>query len=126
MFRPLLLALTLLAPPAMADSVSLTLTPRTAGEARALQIAIGLYALHRQIEGGATVRQHGLGNAAALLQSGSGQWALIDQRGTGHQGTIVQTGQNQTYALFQSGRNTSAAIRQGGQGGVGITVIHGW
>jgi sarcosine oxidase gamma subunit len=127
MFRPFALSLALLAAaPAVADSVSLTLVPRTAREAQVMRLALDLYAIHRGLESPATIRQQGQGNAAGLRQSGPGQWALIDQRGSGHQGTIRQTGQGNAWALFQSGRNTQAAVRQSGQGGVGITVVHGW
>lgn len=128
MFRSLILIAALgLAPlPAAADGmISLTLTPRDAGEAAALRLGLGLYALHRHIDGGGSIRQFGQDNAARLMQQGGGNWGLIDQRGSGHSGMIAQTGGGNAHALFQSGKGARALITQSG-GQVGITFQHGF
>lgn len=131
MFRRMILTAVLaIAPvtplPALADgTLTLSLTPRDAREAAALRLGLGLYALHRHLDQGGTLRQFGQDNAAMLRQQGGGNWGLIDQRGSGHTGTLEQTGGGNAHALFQSGKGTRAAVTQTG-GQVGITFLHGF
>jgi hypothetical protein len=133
MFRRLALAAALALPvaaaavPVRADGqIALTFTPRTREEADLMRLGLGLYALHRRIEAGGTVRQTGEGHAAGLFQHGRGNWGLIDQRGSGHVGTLTQTGTGHAHALFQTGRNTTAHVSQTGTRGVGLTFVHGF
>lgn len=121
------LSLAMAALPAWSDgSISLTLTPRNAGEANALRLGLGLYALQQHLEGGGSIEQFGRDNAAALQQTGDGNWGLIRQQGQGHTGILTQTGNANAYALFQSGKGTDAQINQSGTGGVGVTIVHGF
>ena len=68
------LGLTALAPiSAQAGSLSLSLNARTGQEARALNTAIALYALHRDLKSGADIRQIGRNHAAGAVSVRRGQ-----------------------------------------------------
>jgi len=115
------LGLALLAPadPALAGTLSLHLQPRTAQEARALNAAITLYSIHRDIRSGADVRQTGRNNAAALRQSGPDNRGIIRQRGADHSARLDQSGGGNAQVILQFGRGAHADIRQtGGQAGI--------
>jgi len=114
------------APVAADGAISLTLSPRNQRQADALRFGLGLYALHQHIEGGGTVRQFGRDNTAGLAQRGQDNFGLIDQRGSGHTGTLAQTGNGNAFGLFQSGRRTTAHVGQTGNGGTGVTFVHGF
>lgn len=119
-----LLALTL-APAVQAErQVWLSITPRTADEARALRFGLAAYALHKDYEANGQITQRGRNNAAGIYQ-GACDTALIEQRGRGHTGTITQTGCNNVGALFQSGRGTTGHLRQNG-GRTGVLFLHGF
>jgi hypothetical protein len=129
MIRSFLLTSALaVASPALADrSLTLTWAPANAREAQALGLALGIYALSRDIQGSGEVRQTGSGNAAALLQQGApGSFGLIRQQGHGHQATLTQTAPGQSYAIIQRGQGTTANIVQTAPGAGGITLLYGW
>jgi hypothetical protein len=125
MIRPLLLALALATPAAADRSVSLTWEPRNAREAQAFQLALGLYALSREIRGSGEIRQTGQGNAAVLIQQG-GSFGIIRQQGDGHQAVFDQRAQGQAYAIIQRGTGTQAQVVQTRPGATGLTLQYGW
>ena len=110
--------------PALANTVSVTLTPSGADEAQALRFGLALYALHADIRTNGHVTQRGASNAAGIAQ-GATDRAIIHQEGRGHTGTIHQTGGNNAYGLFQFGQNTDADIVQTG-GQTGLTLQFGY
>ena len=114
-----------LSTPAVANTVSISLTPASAQEAQALRLGLALYALHNDIDANGHVTQSGAHNAAAIAQ-GATDHAIIHQEGTGHSGAIQQTGGNNAYGLFQFGKKTRANVVQKGTGKVGTTVQWGW
>lgn len=104
---------------AQAGSLSLSLNARNAQEARALNTAISLYALHRDIDSGADIRQIGRNHAAGLYQSGGGNRAIIHQRGRNHTANLTQTGGNNGQVILQFGNGAHADVAQhGGQAGI--------
>lgn len=114
------------ATPALASgSVSFTVNPTTADEARALRLGLALFALHQDIRTNGHVTQHGAGHAAGIAQGGPNNRAIIHQEGCNHNGTINQTGGNNAYGLFQFGCNTSSNIHQTGSQS-GLTLQFGW
>ena len=127
MLRPFILAAALAVGPlpTLAENViSLSLTPRTAREADALRLGLALYAIHREIQGGAHIDQIGQGNAAGILQDGSGSFGLIRQRGRDHSATLDQRSQpGGAYAIIQSGKGTTAHLDNPG---TGILLQYGW
>lgn len=131
MFRPLLAPLALAAAltvplaPAAANTLSLSITPGTASEARALGALVTAYAIHRDIRAGADLRQSGRNHAAALRQSGGGNLGIIRQRGAGHSADLTQRGGNNTQAILQFGRGANAHVTQYG-GESGLLLQYGW
>ncbi|MBN2760854.1 MAG: curlin repeat-containing protein [Rhodobacteraceae bacterium] len=104
---------------AHAGSLSLSLNARTAQEARFLNTAITLYALHRDMKSGADLRQTGRNNAASLFQSGGRNRAIIHQEGRDHTARLSQTGGQNAQVILQFGRGAQADITQtGGQAGI--------
>ncbi len=119
----IVLALLLSASAAQAAGLSLSLTARNADEARALNAAITLYALHRDIRAGADLRQIGRNHSARVQQSGRGNLGLIRQRGQGHSADLTQTGGRNGQVILQFGTGAHADIRQhGGQAGILVQV----
>jgi hypothetical protein len=118
----------MLAAPADASSgsVSLNLQPRSADEARALRLGLGLYALHRDVRSNGHVTQRGVNNAAGIAQSGRGSQAIIHQEGCNHNGTVSQQGNNHAYGLFQFGCNGNHHASQRGHGQTGVTIQYSW
>lgn len=104
---------------AQAGSLSLSLNARSAQEASALNTAIGLYALHRDITSGADVRQIGRNHAAGVYQSGGRSRGIIHQRGRNHTANLSQTGGNNGQVILQFGDGAHADVTQhGGQAGI--------
>lgn len=102
-----------------AKTLSLSLNARNADEARALNTAITLYAIHRDIRAGADVRQVGRNHVARIHQSGGGNHGLIRQRGQGHEANLSQQGGNNGQVILQYGNGAHANIHQtGGQSGI--------
>lgn len=113
----------LLALPVQAGGVQLSLSARNSQEALALQTAVALYALHRDIRTGADLRQIGQNNAALLEQGGAGNRAIIRQRGANHSAALRQTGGSNSQILLQFGRGAVADIVQtGGEAGILIQL----
>ena len=122
----LALATPFAAAPALASgSVSFTVNPTNADEARALRMGLALFALHQDIRTNGHVTQRGVGHAAGIAQGGPNNQAIIHQEGCNHNGTINQTGGNNAYGLFQFGCNTSSHVHQTG-GQSGLTLQCGW
>jgi hypothetical protein len=128
--RTALLAATIggaFAAPAMAGgSLSLSYAPQDARQAQALQAGLQVYAIVKNVQGGASVRQIGKGNSAALGQQGAGNLGIIHQKGKGHTGTLQQTGNQNAFGLFQFGKKTKAAVSQTGNGNSGAVFQFGW
>ncbi len=125
MLRFSLAALALILPleAAQAAGLSLSLTARNADEARALNTAITLYALHRDIRAGADLRQAGRNHTARVQQSGPGNLGLIRQRGQGHSADLTQTGGGNGQVILQFGTGARADMRQhGGQAGILLQI----
>ncbi len=115
----LALALSLPAAPVDATTLSLSLNARNADEARALNTAITLYAIHRDIRSGADIRQVGRNHAARIHQSGGGNRGIIRQHGQGHQANLSQHGGNNGQVILQYGNGAHANVHQsGGQAGI--------
>ena len=116
----LMASLTVFAPiAAQAGSLSLSLNARNAQEARALNTAIALYALHRDIKSGADVRQVGRNHAAGLSQSGGGNRGIIRQQGRNHTANLTQAGGHNGQVILQFGNGAYADVAQhGGQAGI--------
>ncbi len=115
----LALALSLPAAALDAKTLSLSLNARNAEEARVLNTAITLYAIHRDIRAGADVRQAGRNHVARIHQSGGGNRGLIRQRGQGHEANLTQQGGNNGQVILQYGKGAQAHVHQtGGQAGV--------
>jgi hypothetical protein len=117
-----------LATPAAAagGSISLSITPGSAKDARAVHTGLALYSLFQDARSGAIVRQHGNNNAAALGQNGRGNLGIVHQEGNGHSGTLQQNGNRNAYGLFQFGRNANGHVAQHGHGQTGATFQFGW
>jgi hypothetical protein len=113
-------------PAAAGGSVSLSIIPGNAEQARALRTGLALYSLFRDARSGAIVRQRGHDNAAALAQHGRGNTGIIHQRGNNHSGTLEQHGNRNAYGLFQFGRNANGHVVQHGNGQTGATFQFGW
>ncbi|MCC5962511.1 MAG: hypothetical protein JJU09_05230 [Rhodobacteraceae bacterium] len=104
---------------AQASSLSLKLRPGSSQEARALDAAVTLYALHRDLRSGADIRQTGRNNTAVLRQSGGRNRGIIRQRGDNHTASLSQIGGNNTQVIVQYGNGAHADIGQrGGQSGI--------
>ena len=104
---------------AAAGTLSVSITPRGAQEARVLSTAVALYALHRDLRSGADIRQAGRNHAVALQQSGPGHRGIIRQRGEGHSATLTQQGAPNAQVIVQFGRGAEADVVQtGGQSGI--------
>jgi len=116
----LVASLTTFAPiSAQAGNLSLSLNARNAQEARALNTAIALYALHRDIKSGADIRQVGRNHAAGLSQSGGNNRAIIHQRGRNHTANLTQSGGHNGQVILQFGKGAHANVAQnGGQAGI--------
>ena len=115
----LALALTLPAAPVAATTLSLAINARNADEARALNTAITLYSIHRDIRSGADIRQVGHNHAARIHQSGGGNRGIIRQHGQGHQANLAQHGGNNGQIILQYGNGAHANVHQsGGQAGI--------
>jgi len=113
------------APAAAGGSLSITVLPGNAKDAKAMRTALQLYSLHNGLNSGG-IAQRGNGNPAGLGQNGRGNLGVIHQQGYGHQGTLQQNGNGNSYGLFQFGRNTSANVVQYGGGRTGATFQFGW
>ena len=115
----LALALAIPAPIADAKTLSLSINARNADEARALNTAITLYAIHREINAGADVRQIGRNHAARIAQSGDGNRGIIRQHGQNHSANLTQQGGNNSQVILQYGNGAHADVHQsGGQSGI--------
>lgn len=115
----LALALSLPAPALDAKTLSLAINARTADEARALNTAITLYSIHREIKAGADIRQVGHNHVARVQQSGGGNQGIIRQRGQGHSANLTQQGGNNGQVILQYGNGAHANVHQsGGQAGI--------
>lgn len=115
----LMLALSLPAAALDAKTLSLAINARNADEARALNTAITLYSIHRDIRAGADVRQVGRNHAARVQQSGGGNQGIIRQRGQGHSANLSQHGGNNGQVILQYGNGAHADVHQsGGQAGI--------
>ncbi|SFP76008.1 hypothetical protein [Tranquillimonas alkanivorans] len=121
----LALSLGFAAPAAAGGSVTFNFAPRGDG-ARTLGALLSAYALTKDLENEAEVRQRGEDNTAGTRQRGRGNRALIEQDGAGHEGSISQTGNGNLYGLFQKGRGTTAHVKQRGDGRAGLTFQYGW
>jgi hypothetical protein len=119
----LVLALSLPAAALDAKTLSLSINARNADEARALNTAITLYSIHRDIRAGADVRQVGRNHAARVHQSGGGNQGIIRQRGQGHSANLTQKGGNNGQVILQYGNGAHANVHQsGGQAGILIQL----
>ncbi|WP_397542449.1 hypothetical protein [Roseovarius salis] len=107
-------------------SVSLTVEPQNASQAKIMKIGLGLYAAHEGIEAGGHVSQAGDGNAAGLHQSGNGHLGVIEQDGDNHTATLSQNGAGHACGIFQYGEGTSADVSQSGHGDACLVVQAGW
>lgn len=115
----LALALSMPATASQARTLSLAINARNADEARALNTAIALYSIHRDIRAGADVRQAGRNHAARVQQSGGGNQGIIRQQGQGHNANLSQTGGNNGQVILQYGNGAHANVHQsGGQSGI--------
>ena len=112
-------------PAEASGQMSWTLAPSDPDAARALDGALRLYALGRNVRDG-SIRQLGQNNAAGLRQIGRGQLGLIEQRGNRHSGTLTQEGEGNSYGLFQFGRGAEDHVVQQGRGRSGATFSYGW
>lgn len=128
--KPAALALSFLLPlPAMAGggAFSIHLTPRSADEARALNLGLALFSVHQGLQQNqAEVRQNGRNNAAGVAQRGWGSNAVIHQEGNNHSGIIEQNGAGHAYGLFQFGNNARHHAVQNGRNQSGLTLQWGW
>jgi hypothetical protein len=111
---------------ANSGSVSLSLSARNADEAALLRLGLGLYALRRDLRGGAIASQRGTGHAAGIVQGGGGHRAVVHQEGCNQTGTISQQGHRNSHGLFQFGCNGVAHVDQRGSGQAGVTVQYSW
>lgn len=110
---------------AQAGSLSLSLNARNAQDARALDSAITLYSIHRDIRAGADVRQVGRNHAAGIYQSGGNNRGIIHQRGRNHSASLSQTGGNNSQIIMQFGNGAHADVAQhGGQAGILLQFSH--
>lgn len=108
---------------AQAETLSLSLNARNAQEARVLNAAIALYAIHRDIRSGADIRQIGRNHAAGVYQSGGNNRAIVHQRGRNHRATLSQTGGGNGQIIVQVGNGAHADIVQrGGEAGVLVQI----
>jgi len=104
---------------AQAGSLSVSLQARNAPEARFLNTAIALYALHRDIKSGADVRQIGRNNAAGIVQSGGRNRGIIHQEGRNHSARLSQSGGRNGQVILQFGDGAQADVSQyGGEAGI--------
>ncbi len=115
-----------LAAPAMAGSVSLTLSPSTPEQARLMRAGLAIYGIVQDIETNGHITQSGIANAAALTQRGRGHLGVIHQEGDSHDASLTQTGRGNAYGIFQFGEATSTEVVQTGRGQTGVTVQFGW
>jgi minor curlin subunit len=97
-----------------ADSLSLSLNARNAQEARVLNTAISLYAIHRDIRSGANLRQIGRNHAAGIYQRGGNNRAIVHQQGRNHSARLSQTGGNNGQVIVQIGNGAHADVTQRG------------
>jgi hypothetical protein len=120
-------ALGLSTPATAGQSLSLTLTARTAQEADLLRAGLTLYQIAMDVESGAFVHQDGSLNAAAIAQrANSGSVGVIHQDGTGHQARLDQRGNGQAHGIFQFGHAADADVIQTSHGETGLTFQWGW
>ena len=119
--------LPLVAVPAKAGgSVGFYYSPRTAHDARALDLGLRAYSLYNGLRSGAHIRQLGRNNRAGIGQDGAGNLGIIRQEGSGHSATLRQDGTDNSYGIFQFGRNTDASVAQTGDGQSGAALLFGW
>ena len=114
------------APAKAGGSVGFYYSPRTARDARALDLGLRAYSLYSGLRGGAHIRQLGRNNRAGIGQDGAGNLGIIRQEGNGHSATLRQDGNDNSYGIFQFGRNTDANVAQAGDGQSGAAVLFGW
>ncbi len=107
-------------------SISLSFEASHPDEAMALRLGLGLYALHRNAQGGAIATQRGSGHAAGIGQTGAGHTAVVHQEGCDQTGTVSQQGGNNAYGLFQFGCGGTHHASQTGSGQAGVTVQYSW
>ncbi|MDX8514835.1 curlin [Mesorhizobium captivum] len=114
------------APAKAGGSIGFYYSPRTARDARALDLGLRAYSVYRGLRGGAHIRQLGRNNRAGIGQDGAGNLGIIRQEGSGHSATLRQDGNDNSYGIFQFGRNTDANIAQAGDGQSGAALLLGW
>ena len=114
------------APAKAGGSIGFYYSPRTARDARALDLGLRAYSLYNGLRSGAHIRQLGRNNRAGIGQDGAGNLGIIRQEGSGHIATLRQDGNDNSYGIFQFGRNTDANVAQAGDGQSGAAVLFGW
>ncbi|RWE13537.1 MAG: curlin [Mesorhizobium sp.] len=121
------IGLPLVAAPAEAGgSIGFYYSPRTARDARVLDLGLRACSLYNGLRGGAHIRQLGRNNRAGIGQDGAGNLGIIRQEGRGHAATLRQDGNENSYGIFQFGRNTDANVAQTGDGQSGAALLFGW
>ena len=116
----------LASPAAAGGSVSLSIIPGSAKDARAVQTGLALYSLFQNARGEAIVRQRGNNNEAGIGQFGRRNLGVIHQEGDGHSGQLEQHGNRNSYGLFQFGKRTRGHVVQNGHAQTGATFQFGW
>ncbi|MDX8518922.1 curlin [Mesorhizobium dulcispinae] len=121
------IGLPLVAAPAEAGgSIGFYYSPRTARDARALDLGLRAYSVYNGLRNGAHISQFGRNNRAGIGQDGAGNLGIIRQQGSGHAATLRQDGNDNSYGIFQFGRNTDANVAQTGDGQSGAALLFGW
>ena len=113
-------------PAAAGGSLSFSITPNNAEDARAMRTGMQVYSLFNGARNGGSIRQNGRNNEAGLGQNGHGNVGIVHQEGDGHSGTVQQNGNHNAYGLFQFGENTDGHVVQNGNGQTGATFQFGW
>ncbi len=119
-------AATLAAPASAGGQISFGFYASNRQETNAVQTALALYSLSRDVDGSAAIFQNGHGNAAALGQFGHGNFGVIEQNGNNHDAALSQSGHGNSFGIFQSGVGTSAQVNQNGNQGAGLLFQYGW
>ncbi|WP_192249709.1 curlin [Mesorhizobium silamurunense] len=121
------IGLPLVAAPAEAGgSIGFYYSPRTARDARALDLGLRAYSVYNGLRSGAHISQLGRNNRAGIGQDGAGNLGIIRQEGSRHSATLRQDGNDNSYGIFQFGRNTDASVAQTGDGQSGAALLFGW
>ncbi|WFP63983.1 curlin repeat-containing protein [Mesorhizobium sp. WSM4904] len=121
------IGLPLVAAPAEAGgSIGFYYAPRTARDARVLDLGLRAYSAYNGLRSGAHIRQLGRNNLAGIGQDGAGNLGVIRQQGSGHSAVLRQDGNDDSYGIFQFGRNTDANVAQAGDRQSGAALLFGW